>query len=98
MFDAALSHSTLPRIFRSAARALRLRRPGVAAALAALVGCLPAVATAQQASLQGIVTSSATGSPLEGVAVVLEAGGETVHGTLTDRNGFYQIGGIGPGA
>jgi hypothetical protein len=58
---------------------------------------LPSAAAAQQASIQGIVTSSSTGGPLEGVAVVLESGARQAHGTRTDRNGFYQIGGITPG-
>ena len=66
----------------------------VAAALAAA----PSAATSQQASIHGIITSSSTDSPLEGVAVVLEAGGEEPYGTITDRNGFYQIGGIEPGS
>jgi hypothetical protein len=52
---------------------------------------------AQQASLQGIVTDSSAGGPLEGVAVVLEVNGRRAYGTFTDRNGFYQIGGIAPG-
>ncbi len=65
----------------------------------AFVLCLvPRAAQGQQASMQGIVTSSSTGSPMEGVAVVLEAGGQRVKTVLTDRNGFYQIGGITPGS
>ncbi len=67
-------------------------------ALIAAALCLgPGPARAQQGSLQGIVLSSSTGSPLEGVAVLLEAGGRRVYAAVTDRNGFYQIGGIRPG-
>jgi hypothetical protein len=58
---------------------------------------IPSAAAAQQASVQGIITSSDTDAPLEGVAVVLERGGQPVYGTRTDRNGYYQIGGISPG-
>ena len=65
------------------------------AVVAALCGT-PLAASAQQASVQGIVSSSA-GGPLEGVAVTLEVDGQRAHGTFTDRNGFYQIGGIAPG-
>jgi hypothetical protein len=54
-------------------------------------------AVAQQASLQGIVTSSSTGAPVEGAAVVLMTGTRQAYGTRTDRNGFYQIGGIATG-
>jgi hypothetical protein len=57
----------------------------------------PAATLAQQSSIQGIVTSSSTGSPVEGVEVTVEADGQQPIGTLTDRNGFYQIGGITPG-
>ncbi|HEX9107063.1 MAG TPA: TonB-dependent receptor, partial [Longimicrobiales bacterium] len=69
----------------------------VAAALIAAACTLPAAAAAQQASLQGVVVSSSTGSPLEGVAVLLESGGRQAYAALTDRNGFYQIGAIRPG-
>ena len=34
---------------------------------------------------------------VEGVLVALESDGERVHETLTDRNGLYQIGNVGPG-
>ena len=73
------------------------RRSGLTAlvALAAALAGVPAVA--QQASIRGIVTSSRTGSPLEGVTVLLESAGRQAHGSVTDRNGFYQIGGIAPG-
>ncbi len=66
--------------------------------LALCLWLVPRGLAGQQASLQGIVTSSATGSPMEGVAIVLEAGGQRVKTVLTDRNGFYQIGGIAPGS
>ena len=59
---------------------------------------LPAALAAQQASIHGIVTASATGVPLEGVTVALQSEGRERHGTVTDRNGFYQIGGIEAGA
>ena len=66
-------------------------------ALALLLLSLPATLRAQQASVQGLVTSSGSGSPQEAVAVTLESAGERRHGTVTDRNGYYQIGGITPG-
>lgn len=62
------------------------------------VGLIGSPAAAQQASVQGVVTSEDTGGPLEGVAVSMELPGAAVRGTLTDRNGFYQIGGLGPGS
>jgi hypothetical protein len=73
--------------------------PGLAlVAMAAVPFGLPCASSAQQASLQGIVLSSSTGSPLEGVSVMLEREGKQIYGALTDRNGFYQIGGIQPGS
>jgi hypothetical protein len=65
--------------------------------MATALGGLPLTVFAQQASIQGLVTSSSTGSPLEGVAVSVEAAGQETRGAFTDRNGFYQIGGIAPG-
>lgn len=65
---------------------------------AALLAGAARPALAQDGSVQGIVTSAATGSPLEGVAVVLLAGESQAHAVLTDRNGFYQVGGVDPGA
>lgn len=66
--------------------------------LAALLAwALPGVAFGQQAAVQGIVTSTASGGPAEGVTVVLEANGEQLYGAITNRDGFYQIGGITPG-
>ena len=70
----------------------------------ALLLCLVAIASyasanaplaAQQAAVQGIVTSADTGEPLEGASVVLEVAGEQVRFTLAGRNGFYQIGASG---
>ena len=66
--------------------------------LAFVLWLVPRAVAGQQASMQGIVTSTSTGSPMEGVAVVLEAGGQRVKTVLTDRNGFFQIGGITPGS
>ncbi len=74
--------------------AARLLPTLIAAVL--LVGA--GAAQAQQSSVQGIVLSSSTGSPLEGVAVLLETGGRRVYAAATDRNGFYQIGGIRRGS
>ena len=64
---------------------------------AALLTLAASPAAAQQSAIQGLVTSSATGGPIQGVTVALEAGGQQVYGVLTDRNGFYQLGGITPG-
>lgn len=67
------------------------------ATVLALLCALPGGAAAQQASLQGIVLSTSTGSPLEGVTITLEAAGQSVRGALTDQNGFYQLGQLRPG-
>jgi hypothetical protein len=72
-----------------------LRRAALTLA-AALLG-VPVAAAAQQAAILGIVADTTTGQPLEDVAVTLDTGGEPVHRTFTDRNGFYQLQGIAPG-
>jgi hypothetical protein len=72
-----------------------LRRSTLALAVA-LCG-IPVAAAAQQAAMLGIVADSATGRPLEDVAITLDSGGEPAYRTFTDRNGFYQIQGIRPG-
>ena len=66
-------------------------------AVAAALCCVPVAATAQQASILGIVADSGTGRPLEYVEVTLNTGGPPAYRTLTDRNGFYQILGISAG-
>jgi len=66
-------------------------------ALAVVLCGVPTVAAAQQAGMLGIVADSATGRPLEDVAITLDTGGEPVYRTFTDRNGFYQLQGIAPG-
>lgn len=53
--------------------------------------CLPIPLKGQDAAIQGIVAAASTGSPLENVAVTLLMGEEQLHGTFSDRNGFYQI-------
>lgn len=73
--------------------ALRLALIAVAIAASGSAGSV----AAQQASIRGIVTSSRTGGPLEGVGVVLQGGGQQSYGSITDRNGFYQVGGVVPG-
>lgn len=50
----------------------------------------------QAASLQGIVTSD--GGPLSSVQVTLEAQGQVVRSTESDRNGLYLIGDLTAGA
>jgi len=67
--------------------------------LAAVLGSavVPGSLTAQ-AGVQGIVTDAATGTPLEFANVVLEASGVDRYADGTDRNGYYQIGGIEAGA
>ena len=84
------------RLFRRESRPVNPLRLA-AIAIAGTLGSIPIAAAAQQASLQGIVVSSSTGSPLEGVAVSVSAEGQQTRGTFTDRNGFYQIGGISAG-
>jgi hypothetical protein len=74
-----------------------MRHPRIALILAVLCA-LPVAAAAQQASIQGLVTSERTGAPLEGVTIALQAADARRYGAVTDRNGFYQIGGIAPGA
>ncbi|HWV58135.1 MAG TPA: TonB-dependent receptor [Longimicrobiales bacterium] len=98
-------HWTLSRVAASA-RALRAESASllVPAWLVIAIGALlgvglsarPAMAV-QQASLQGIVSSGRTGAPLEGTIIVLLSGDEELRSTVSDRNGFYQIGGIAPG-
>ena len=74
--------------------ALSKARWSVSVALLILLsGALPAAAQ----SLHGIVSSAATTAPIEGALVTLVADGEAAHSVLTDRNGFYQIGGIRAG-
>jgi hypothetical protein len=65
--------------------------------IAAALCCVPVAAAAQQAAILGIVADSGTGRPLENVAIALDTGGRPAYGTLTDRNGFYQILGISAG-
>src|SRR5690606_5175252 len=50
-----------------------------------------------QSAIHGIVLSTGSRSPVEGARVALRSGDDVVHATVTDRNGFYQIGGIRPG-
>lgn len=59
----------------------------------------PGVAEAQVASIQGIVTDRSSGVALDGVTVTLKGANDSVAavGSLTDINGFYQIGGVPPG-
>ena len=61
---------------------------------------MPVAAMAQDAAIQGVVTSANTGAPLEGVAVSLESEGRAAqaHTAITDRNGFFQIGSVTPGS
>lgn len=61
------------------------------------IGAAAGQAGAQQSEVQGIVVSG-TGTPLEDVAVTLEADGEQRYEGFTDRNGFYRIVGIAPGS
>lgn len=79
-------------------RTRSMRRAVCGLALGAALAVAARGGSAQQASLQGVVTSSATASTLEGVAVTLTAGGQRVKVVFTDRDGFYQMGGIRPGS
>jgi hypothetical protein len=53
-------------------------------------------ALAQEAGIQGIVTSD--GGPLASVLVSLEAPGTPVRSATTDRNGLYLMGSLAPGS
>ena len=74
-----------------------MRRRALRALVVAALCAFPIAAAAQQSSVQGLVTSERTGAPLEGVTIALEAAGARPYGAVTDRNGFFQIGGIAPG-
>lgn len=53
---------------------------------------------AQPVTIQGIISDDYSGQPLDGANIVLqEIEGDQIRGTATDRNGFYQMGGIEPG-
>lgn len=66
-------------------------------ALPPAMGSSPSAARAQQATVQGIVTDSASAQPLPGANVVLERAGREVRSVLTDINGLFQIGGLPTG-
>ena len=57
-----------------------------------------AVASAQRATVQGIVTDSVTAQPVAGAEVVLERADEAVRSMLTDGNGLFLMGGVAAGA
>lgn len=64
-------------------------------AIAAFVsGATPALA---QGAIYGMVRSAATGAPVSGATIALRTDTAMAHSTLTDRNGFYQIGGVSAG-
>jgi len=75
----------------------RLDVIATAIAAAAALCSVPVAAAAQLAAILGIVADSGTGLPLEGATITLETGGQASYLTLTDRNGYYQIPGIGRG-
>lgn len=53
---------------------------------------------AQQASIQGIITYAVSGQPLEGANVFLQnLSDESIRGSSTDGNGFFQISNIRAG-
>ncbi|MFH5884397.1 carboxypeptidase-like regulatory domain-containing protein [Halalkalibaculum sp. DA3122] len=55
-------------------------------------------ATAQTASVRGLINDAQSGQPLEGANVVLQlTDTRQVKGRATDANGFYQISNITPG-
>jgi hypothetical protein len=74
----------------------RLRLDAIAVAVA--MSAVPVAAAAQEAAIVGIVADSATGGPLEDVTITLHAAGRAAYRAFTDRNGFYQIPAISPGA
>ena len=62
---------------------------------------LAASAAGQQVTLQGLVSDGATGGPLPGANIALQAVGDAdadVRGAVTEQNGYYQITGIAAGA
>jgi hypothetical protein len=58
----------------------------------------PSRADAQQAAVQGIVSDAVTARPLAGAGVTLEQAGGLARSAATDRNGFFQVVGLTPGA
>lgn len=55
-------------------------------------------ASAQTATVQGIITDQSNAQPLEGANIVLqEFDGEGLRGMATDPNGFYQLDDVEPG-
>ncbi len=84
-------------------RVINLFMPPMAAAtliVAAFFLLFPAAdAAAQSAAIQGIISDRSDGQPLDGANIVLQEVGDpdSFRGTVTDRNGFYQMSGITPG-
>lgn len=57
--------------------------------------CIPEQCISQTAAVQGIITDSRTGQPLEGANIVLQQSGEVrLRGMAAGQNGFYQISGL----
>jgi hypothetical protein len=60
--------------------------------------CIPEQCISQTAAIQGIITDSRTGQPLEGANIVLQQSGEErLRGMAAGPNGFYQISGLPSG-
>lgn len=59
---------------------------------------VPVAVSAQDAVVQGILVEEGTSQPLAGADVVLERDGEVIRGTITNRNGLFQITRIPPGS
>jgi len=69
------------------------------ATMAVLAWAPRAALWAQNASVQGIVTAAESGEALDGVGVGLTSAADSsdIRGSLSNINGFYQIGGVPPG-
>ncbi len=61
-----------------------------------LVLC-PLVAQAQNVAVRGFVTDATDGQPLQGANVVLTNAAGEITGSVANKDGFYQVGGLAPG-
>lgn len=67
-------------------------------ALAVLLGVNPSESFGQTVTLRGFVTDASNGQTLPGANVILLGEDGALRGGVADADGFYQIGGLPPGA